>query len=103
MPEAPLPETKEEHASTKNVQHSEQKEPQPKVEDKAARINKILRYAVPILVVLLALGLWALLTFNWNAWEAGRSSHTTDDATVEADIIPLSTRSIGTIDQVNIE
>src|SRR5262245_31765096 len=69
----------------------------PTMDDKAARINKFLSRAVPILVILLAICIWALFTFNWNSWEAGRSVQRTDNATLEADIIPLSTRSIGTI------
>jgi membrane fusion protein, multidrug efflux system len=71
--------------------------------EKAARVNKILSYAVPILILLLAIGLWALFTANWKGWEAGKSVQTTDNATIQADIIPLSTRSIGIIENVNIE
>src|SRR6266478_2859523 len=68
--------------------------------DKVKRVNRILSFAVPIIILSLALGLWYLFTFNWNGWEAGKSVQTTDDATVQADIIPLSTRAIGTIESV---
>jgi len=71
--------------------------------DKVKRVNRILSFAVPIIILSLALGLWYLFTFNWNGWEAGKSVQTTDDATVQADIIPLSTRAIGTIESVNIK
>jgi membrane fusion protein (multidrug efflux system) len=71
--------------------------------DKIKRVNRILTFAVPILILSVALGLWYLFTFNWNGWEAGKSTQSTDDATIEADIIPLSTRAIGTIETVNIK
>ena len=73
-----------------------------KKEDKLKRVNKILSVAVPVLILLLAAGLWYLFTFNWDRWEAGKATQTTDDAIIQADIIPLSTLTVGTIETVNI-
>jgi membrane fusion protein (multidrug efflux system) len=71
--------------------------------DKVKRINRILSFVVPLLILSLALGLWYLFTFNWNNWEARKTIQTTDNATVQADIIPLSTRATGTVETVNIK
>jgi len=115
MPETITPPTSTDKPS--DVQETKRQSPEqpetkikideaPKVdqtEEKAARVNKILSYAVPILILLLAISLWALFSANWYGWEAGRSVQTTDDATIQADIIPLSTRIFGTIENVNIE
>ena len=72
-------------------------------EDKKKRINKILTIAVPLLVLTLAFGLWYLFTFNWDSWEAGKTVQTTDNATVQADVIPLSTKAVGIVETVNIQ
>jgi membrane fusion protein (multidrug efflux system) len=88
--------------NTNNVESRIETDESTKRTDKVKRVNKILSFAVPILILLLALGLWYLFTFNWNGWEASKTNQTTDDATIEADIIPLSTRAIGTIETVNI-
>jgi membrane fusion protein (multidrug efflux system) len=71
--------------------------------DKTKRINRILSFAVPLLILSLAFALWYLFTFNWSGWEAHKTIQTTDNATIQADIIPLSTRAIGTIETVNIK
>src|ERR1700753_619564 len=78
--------------------HQEQKG-----DDRKRRINKILTFAVPVLVLALAFGLWYLFTFNWDKWEAGRTTQTTDDAAVQADVIPLSTKAVGIVETVNIQ
>ena len=71
--------------------------------DRKRRINKILTFAVPLLVLALAFGLWYLFTFNWDNWEASRTTQTTDNATVQADVIPLSTKAVGIVETVNIQ
>lgn len=71
--------------------------------DKKRRINRILTFAVPALVLALAFGLWYLFTFNWDKWEAGKTVQTTDNATVQADVIPLSTKAVGIVETVNIQ
>jgi len=70
--------------------------------DKKRRINKILKFAVPALVLALAFGLWYLFAFNWGNWEASRTTQITDNATVQADVIPLSTKAVGIVETVNI-
>lgn len=72
-------------------------------DEKKRRINKILTFAVPVLVLALAFGLWYLFTFNWDKWEAGKTVQTTDNATVQADIVPLSTKAVGIVEAVNIQ
>ena len=69
-------------------------------DDRKRRVNKILTFAVPVLVLLLAFGLWYLFTFNWDKWEAGKTTQTTDDAAVQADVIPLSTKAVGIVEAV---
>lgn len=88
-------------------EESDETAEQPKVseegEDRRRRVNKILSFAVPVLVLAIAFGLWYLFTFNWNSWEAGRAIQTTDNATVQTDIIPLSTKATGIVETVNIQ
>lgn len=72
-------------------------------EDRKRRINKILTFAVPALVLALAFGLWYLFTFNWDNWEASKTVQTTDNATVQTDVIPLSTKAVGIVEAVNIQ
>ena len=37
-------------------------------EDKLKRVNKILKFVIPGLILLLAFSLWYLFNFNWNGW-----------------------------------
>src|ERR1700688_5180883 len=54
-----------------------------------------LKYATPILVLLLAAAVTVTLTRDWNAWEGGRAEQVTDDAVVRGDLTPLSTKKGG--------
>src|SRR5690349_11387529 len=58
------------------------------------------KYATPTLVLLLAVGLVATITGNWNAWEGGRVEQVTDDAYVRGDLTPLSTKVAGIVKDV---
>jgi membrane fusion protein, multidrug efflux system len=60
------------------------------------------KYATPAFVMLLAAGLVATITWNWNAWEGGRIEQVTDDAYVRGDLTPLSTKVAGIVKDVKV-
>jgi hypothetical protein len=59
---------------------------QPKVVEHApSRLKSAWqKYGTPLIVVLLAVGVIATITRNWNGWEGGRVEQVTNDATFEA-------------------
>jgi membrane fusion protein, multidrug efflux system len=61
-----------------------------------------LKYATPIVVVLLAVAVLVTLTRNWNAWEGGKIEQVTDDAYVRGDLTPLSTKVAGIVRSVKV-
>src|SRR5262247_4187266 len=61
-----------------------------------------LRFATPVLIVLMALAIALTLTRNWNAWEGGRVDQVTDDAFVRRDLTPLGTKVAGLVREVNV-
>jgi membrane fusion protein, multidrug efflux system len=61
-----------------------------------------LKYATPILVLLLAAAVLITLTRNWNAWEGGKVEQVTDDAYVRGDLTPLSTKVAGIVRSVKV-
>jgi len=61
-----------------------------------------LKYATPILVLLLAAAVTVTLTRDWNAWEGGRAKQVTDDAVVRGDLTPLSTKVAGIVRNVKV-
>lgn len=61
-----------------------------------------LKYATPILVLLLAAAVVITLTRNWSAWEGGRIEQVTDDAFVRGDLTPLSTKVTGIVRTVKV-
>src|SRR6266849_4030139 len=81
---APVPATQLEHASTPPAR------------------PKWHKYATPALVLLLTAGLVVTITWNWNAWEGGRSEQVTDDAYVRGDLTPLSTKVAGIVREVKV-
>src|SRR5260370_1806083 len=81
---APAPATQLEHVSTPPARPKWQK------------------YATPALVLLLTAGLVVTITWNWNAWEGGRSEQVTDDAYVHGDLTPLSTKVAGIVRDVRV-
>jgi membrane fusion protein, multidrug efflux system len=80
----PVPATQLEHASTPPARPKWQK------------------YATPALVLLLTAGLVVTITWNWNAWEGGRSEQVTDDAYVRGDLTPLSTKVAAIVRDVRV-
>jgi membrane fusion protein (multidrug efflux system) len=61
-----------------------------------------LKYATPIVVLLLAAAVVVTMTRNWNAWEGGRVEQVTDDAIVRGDLTPLSTKVAGIVRNVKV-
>jgi membrane fusion protein (multidrug efflux system) len=61
-----------------------------------------LKYATPILVLLLAAAVIITITRDWNAWEGGRIEQVTDDAFVRGDLTPLSTKVAGIVRSVKV-
>lgn len=61
-----------------------------------------LKFGTPILVLLLAAALVITLTWNWNSWQGGRAEQVTDDAFVQGDLTPLSTKVSGIVRDVKI-
>ena len=61
-----------------------------------------LKYATPVVVLLLAAAVLITLTRDWNAWEGGKIEQVTDDAFVRGDLTPLSTKVAGIVRTVKI-
>jgi membrane fusion protein (multidrug efflux system) len=61
-----------------------------------------LKYATPILVLILAAAVVVTITRDWNAWEGGKVEQVTDDAFVRGDLTPLSTRVPGIVRNVTV-
>ena len=59
--------------------------------------NRLLAQAPRLLAVALAAGLAALVMVNWNRWVGGVGPQWSDDATVQADLTPLSAQVSGRI------
>ena len=61
-----------------------------------------LKFATPVLVLLLASAVAYTLAHNWNGWEGGRAVQVTDDAFVRGDLTPLSTKVAGIVRDVRV-
>jgi membrane fusion protein (multidrug efflux system) len=61
-----------------------------------------LKYATPVVVLLLAAAVLITLTRDWNAWEGGKIEQVTDDAFVRGDLTPLSTKVAGIVRSVKV-
>jgi len=88
-------------ASTPAPTPAAQPEPQ-KVPPQAKARWGWLKYATPILVLLLATAVLITLTRDWNAWEGGKLEQVTDDAFVRGDLTPLSTKVAGIVRSVKV-
>jgi len=75
---------------------SEHARPQPKIH------WPWLKYATPVVVLLLAAAVLITLTRDWNAWEGGKIEQVTDDAIVRGDLTPLSTKVAGIVRSVKV-
>ena len=57
---------------------------------------------LPVTILILAAGILFLITGNWNSWASERASQKTDDASVRADVTPLSTKVAGLVASVAV-
>ena len=60
------------------------------------------QWIVPTIVLLMAAGIVILIAGNWNAWASDRQWQKTDDASVRADLTPLSTKVSGLVATVGV-
>jgi membrane fusion protein (multidrug efflux system) len=60
------------------------------------------RWFVPTIILLMAAGILILITGNWNRWVGDRNWQSTDDAYVQADLTPLSTKVAGLVAAVAV-
>src|SRR5215469_2235275 len=60
------------------------------------------RWVVPIAILLMCARILVLITGNWNRWVGDRAWQTTDDAYVQADLTPLSTKVAGLVATVAV-
>ena len=58
---------------------------------------------VPLIVLLVAGLLFFVINGRWTSWFGGRAEQETEDAYVQADMTPLSTRISGTVRQMKVE
>src|SRR3989449_7003274 len=65
-------------------------------------LGKLRAFLITGLILLLAAGIVFLLTTQWHSWVGGRSTQSTDDAYVRADVTPLSTKISGIVSQVAV-
>ena len=57
---------------------------------------------IPIIILSFAVVLFLTISGRWNTWDSNEAMQKTDDATVRADVTPLSTRVTGTVRVVNV-
>jgi membrane fusion protein (multidrug efflux system) len=57
---------------------------------------------IPLIVLLAAAGLLFGIVGHWTGWQGSRPDQETDDASLKADMTPLSTRISGTVRRVNV-
>ena len=57
---------------------------------------------VAIVILCMAVGLVFLLSSNWTTWAGEGEQQTTDDASVRADVTPLSTKAAGIVASVEV-
>ena len=60
------------------------------------------KYAVPVVVLILAGVVLLTITTNWNTWQGDRTEQVTDDAYVRGNLTPLSTKIAGIVKDVKI-
>jgi membrane fusion protein (multidrug efflux system) len=60
------------------------------------------KYGTPLIVVALAVAVIVTITRNWNGWEGARAEQMTNDAYVQGDLTPLSTKVSGVVREVKV-
>ena len=58
---------------------------------------------IPVVVLVVAALLFLVINGRWTSWFGGRAEQETDDAYVQADMTPLSTRVSGTVRKMKVE
>jgi membrane fusion protein, multidrug efflux system len=68
------------------------------------RVRKQLwrKFGTPLIVVVLAVAVIVTITRNWNGWEGARADQVTNDAYVQGDLTPLSTKISGIVREVSV-
>jgi len=64
--------------------------------------QRLRKWLVPAIILLMAAGIVFLVSGNWNTWASDRASQETDDAYVRADLTPLSTKVAGLVATVAV-
>src|SRR5215467_7542581 len=59
-------------------------------------------WLAPTTILLMSAGIVILITGNWNRWVGDRTWQDTDDAYVQADLTPLSTKVSGLVATVAV-
>jgi multidrug resistance efflux pump len=65
-------------------------------------MQRLGKWLVPAIILLMAAGIVFLVAGNWNTWASDRTSQETDDAYVRADLTPLSTKVAGLVATVAV-
>jgi membrane fusion protein, multidrug efflux system len=65
-------------------------------------MSRLKQLLVPATILLMAGGVVFLIAGNWNTWASGRVAQETDDAYVQADLTPLSTKVAGLVRAVQV-
>ncbi len=58
---------------------------------------------IPLIVLVVAALLFFVINGRWTSWSGGRAEQETDDAYVQGDMTPLSTRISGTVRKMEVE
>jgi len=66
------------------------------------RKRALRKYVTPLIVVALAVAIIVTITRNWNGWEGARIKQITNDAYVQGDLTPLSTKISGIVREVKV-
>jgi membrane fusion protein (multidrug efflux system) len=64
--------------------------------------KRIKSWLVPATIMAIALALVFLISDRWKAWASEGANQTTDDASVRADVTPLSTKAAGLVASVEV-
>ena len=64
--------------------------------------RRLNQWLVPAIILLMAAGIVLLITGNWNVWANEKRAQKTDDAYLQADVTPLSTKVEGLVASVAV-
>jgi membrane fusion protein (multidrug efflux system) len=79
--------------------------PKPEPEAKPAQrpaASRLPSWAVSLVILFVAAGIFLLVYGNWNEWESGKTDQTTNDAYVRADVTALSTKATGLLARIEV-